>query len=97
MHHVVVVQGVVEVKIHSFRPTVVVTLSVNMMCTHLYYCSMSCLYCRMLYNTNILQYVCMCVCVYWKHALEELLTNFYDGSIGADEQLQINSCGYTIS
>ena len=26
---------------------VVVTLSVNMMCTHLYYCSMGCLYCNM--------------------------------------------------
>ena len=59
MHNVVVVQGVVEVKINSFISTVVVTLSVNVMCTHLYYCSMRCLYCKILYNTNILQYVCV--------------------------------------
>ena len=59
----VVVQGVVEVKTDSFRSTVVVTLSVDVTCTHLYYCSMRCLYCKMLYNTNILQYVCVCVCV----------------------------------
>ena len=51
------------VQMDSFRSTVVVTLSINVMCTHLYYCSMRCLYCKMLYNTNILQYVCVCVCV----------------------------------
>ena len=64
MHNVVVMQGVVEVKIDSFRSTVVVTLSVNSMCTHLYYCSMRRLYCNMLYMTNILQYMCVCVCIH---------------------------------
>ena len=34
------------VQMDSFRSTVVVTLSVNVMCTHLYYCSMRCLYCN---------------------------------------------------
>ena len=32
------------VEMDNFRSTVVVTLSVNMMRTHLYYCSMRCLY-----------------------------------------------------
>ena len=47
----------------NFRSTVVVTLSVNVMCTHLYYCSMRCLYCNMLYNTNILHVCLWCICV----------------------------------
>ena len=49
----------------SFRSTVVVTLSVNVMCTHLYYCSMSCLYCNMsLHCVCVCVCVCMCVCVF---------------------------------
>ena len=40
---------VILVQIDSFRSTVVVTLSVNMMCTHLYYCSIRCLYYNMWY------------------------------------------------
>ena len=47
----------------SFRSTVVVTLSVNLMCTHLYYYSMRCLYCNLLYNTNILHVCLWCICV----------------------------------
>ena len=47
------------VQMDSFRSTVVVTLSVNMMRTHLYYCSMRCLYGKVLYYTNILHvWVC---------------------------------------
>ena len=38
-----------------------VTLSVNMMCTHLYYCSMRCLYYNMLYKLQA--YACGCVCL----------------------------------
>ena len=41
----------------SLRSTVVVTL-------HLHYCSMRCLYCSMLYNTNIAHvHACKCGCV----------------------------------
>ena len=55
--------GVVAVQMDSFRSTVVVTLSVNMMCTHLYYCSMSCLYCNMSLHCMCVC-VCVCVCMY---------------------------------
>ena len=61
------------VQVDRFRSTVVVTLSVNMMRTHLYYYSMRFLYGNVFYYTNIL-HVCvvhvracgrerMCVCM----------------------------------
>ena len=51
----------VLVQIDSFRSRVVVTLSANVLCTHLYYCSMSCLYCNML---HISQATCIYLCTY---------------------------------
>ena len=60
---------VVLVQMDSFRSTVVVTLSVNVMCTHLYYCSMRCLYCNMFAHitsymhipVGVFAYVCVLV------------------------------------
>ena len=54
----------VVVQTDSFRSIVVVTLSVNVMRVHLYYCSMRCLYCNMFAHYHKLQaYTCGCVCI----------------------------------
>ena len=47
------------VQMDSFRSTVVVSLSVNKMRTHLYYCSIRFLYGNVFHYTNIL-HVCVC-------------------------------------
>ena len=57
--------GVVVVQIDNLRSTVVVTLSVNVMHTHLYYCSMSFFCIVTCCNTSILcVHVGVFVCIH---------------------------------
>ena len=68
----VVVQGVVEVKTDSFISTVVVTLSVNMMCIHICtivvrgVCILKCCTTQTYYSIYVCAraHVCVCVCIY---------------------------------